>query len=111
VQLSGCTHIHTCCAVGTCQVVLCACWVRVELKTQEILAAQVLVVGSSSVRHDSLNGDEVVVLQNEKEDFDPKIQPLSQSPPTTTFPLAILIPFEITRQRTRVGDKSRRRVV
>ena len=61
--------------------------IMVELTTQEILAAHVLVVGSSSVRHDSLNRDnfnEVVVFQNETQGFNPKFQPLSQSPPPLT---------------------------
>ena len=41
-HLSGFTHMYIRCFVGACQPVLCEDWVRVELMTQEILAAQVL---------------------------------------------------------------------
>ena len=43
--------LHICiCFVGTCQMVLCASWVTVELTTQEILASQALVPGCSDCR-------------------------------------------------------------
>ena len=41
-HLSGFTHMHIRYFVGACQPVLCESWVRVEVMTQEVLAAQVL---------------------------------------------------------------------